>query len=73
MTVQLPVDAYRSAFTRIGITPTTLDPDAILRDVQVYDRVGSETYVHWAFELASLFQNVPAPTDFSPPALSVRR
>jgi CHASE2 domain-containing sensor protein len=48
VTVQLPVEAYRSAFSRIGITPTTLDADAILRDVQVYDRVGTETYVHWA-------------------------
>jgi len=70
VTVQLPVDAYRSAFTRIGITPTTLDSDAILRDVRVYDQVGAETYMHWAFELASLFQNVAPPTDFS--ATSVR-
>jgi adenylate cyclase len=69
VTVQLPVDAYLSAFTRIGITPTTLDPDAILRDVRVYDRVGSKTYVHWAFELASLFQNAPPPSDISATAI----
>jgi adenylate cyclase len=65
-TVQLPLEQYQKAYTRIGITPTTLDPDAILRDVRVYDKAGGDTYIHWAFEVASLFQQLPAPTNFSP-------
>jgi len=64
-TVQVPLDLYQHAFTRVGITPTTLDVDAILREVQVYDRVGTDTYTNWAFEAASLFQAAPQPTDFS--------
>lgn len=64
-TVQTPLEPYKKAFTRIGITPTTLDADAILREVQVYDRVGADTYTNWAFETASLFQHAPEPTDFS--------
>ncbi len=64
-TVQAPLTQYQNAFTRIGITPTVLDPDAILRDVQAYDTVGADTYSHWAFEIASLYLHVPGPTGFS--------
>ncbi len=64
-TVQVPLEIFQKAFTRIGITPTTLDPDAILRAVQVYDRVGADTYTHWAFEVASLYQHVPEPTNLT--------
>jgi len=64
-TVQVPLEPYQKAFTRVGITPTTLDSDAILRGVQVYDQVSTDTYTHWAFELASLFQHAAPPTDFS--------
>jgi adenylate cyclase len=64
-TVQLPLEPYQKAFTRIGITPTTPDVDAILREVQVYDQVGDDTYTNWAFEAASLFQNTPAPANYS--------
>ncbi len=64
-TVQMPLEQYQKSFTRIGITPTTLDADAILRDVQVYDQVGTDTYTHWAFEMASLYQHVSPASDFS--------
>jgi adenylate cyclase len=62
-TVAMPLQVYRDSFTRIGITPTNLDADAILRDVRIHDQVGADTYIHWAFELAALYRNVPPPSD----------
>jgi len=64
-TLQMPLNQYQESFTRIGITPTILDEDAIFREVQTYDRVGADTYTHWAFEIASIYQHAQPPTDFS--------
>ena len=64
-TVEAPIAAYASSFQRTGITPTIVDEDAILRGVQAYDRLGETTYYHWAFEIASLYLNVPLPIDLS--------
>jgi adenylate cyclase len=64
-TEQIPLELYQKSFSRIGITPITLDEDAILRDVQVYDQLAGKTYIHWAFEMVSLYQGVPEPANFS--------
>jgi adenylate cyclase len=64
-TEQKPLALYRKSFTGVGITPTSLDEDAILRSVQVYDRIGTQTYTHWAFEIARLYLGVPQPGGFS--------
>ncbi len=64
-TEQKPLEPYQKSLTRIGITPTILDADAILRSIQVHDQVGSNTYAHWAFEIASLYMGVASPSQFS--------
>ena len=64
-TEQKPLEQYQKSFARIGITPITLDEDAILRSVQVYDQVGSDNYSHWAFEISSLYLGIAPPTGFS--------
>ena len=69
-TEQKPIEPYQKSLTRIGITPITLDEDAILRSVQVYDQVGANSYTHWAFQIASLYLGVTPPTGFSQTAVS---
>ncbi len=69
-TDQKPLPLYREAFDRLGITPTALDEDAVLRSVQVYDSIGTQTYNHWAFEVVSLYLGVPAPTSISDTAMT---
>lgn len=64
-TVEAPVAAYAASFQRLGLTPTLIDEDAVLRGVLAYDRLGATTYYHWAFEIAGLYLNVPPPTALS--------
>jgi adenylate cyclase len=64
-TEQRPLALYQTAFKRVGITPITLDEDAILRGVQAYDWVGANIYTYWAFEIVSLYLGVPSPSGFS--------
>ncbi|HSR20911.1 MAG TPA: adenylate/guanylate cyclase domain-containing protein [Anaerolineales bacterium] len=68
-TFEMPFEIYRQAFTRIGITPTVLDSDATLRQLQLFDRAAGETHVHWAVHLVSLYLDVPLPDAFSDSAV----
>jgi adenylate cyclase len=62
-TFSQPLPPYLEVLDARGITAFTRDEDAIVRSVQAFDKYNNETYFHWAFEIASLYLGVDAPSN----------
>ena len=62
-TLLKPIASYREVLDGMGVTAFTRDEDAIVRSVQAYDIYDDEIYYHWAFEVASLYLGVDAPSN----------
>jgi adenylate cyclase len=62
-TFQQPREIFRGRLDGEGLTTVVSDPDAINRSIQAFDTYNGTTYYNWAFELASLYLGVNAPSD----------
>jgi adenylate cyclase len=65
ITEKRPIPIYLPAFTRLGVTPTIVDEDAVLRGVEAFDKHSEHVYLHWAFEMAGLYLGAPPPTNLT--------
>ncbi len=68
-TLSQPLSAYQQALDGTGVTAVKRDEDVIVRSVQAFDTYNGKAYVHWAFEISSLFLGIDKPT--SPTSSSI--
>ncbi len=61
-----PIEPYRTALKAVGITTIIQDKDAITRSIQAYDTYGDQVYYNWAFQVASQYLKVPPPSNANP-------
>jgi adenylate cyclase len=65
-----PIEPYRTALKAIGITTIIQDKDAITRSIQAYDTYGDQVYYNWAFQVASQYLKVSPPSNSNPNGLT---
>jgi adenylate cyclase len=68
-TLSQPISPYQQAFDGLGVTAVKRDEDAIVRSVQAFDTYNAQAYVHWAFEIASLYLGVDKPASPTPSSI----